>query len=396
MVAVDVIILHPRAAAGPSGAAAADPTTGPRAPRLSRALADARVTLAEHHRRGFLAAGAATARMVTDPPDGVPFGARLRAVLAEVPVGRGLVLLGSGAIPLATAVDRHAFLAAAVLAGRRALSNNRYSSDVLAVTADATTTLRAVPPEFPTDNALPRWLEEVAGTTVTDLRSRWRLGVDLDSPLDVLLVAQARGCPPAVRRLAVSWAGSPGDLDPLHGRLAAVRHVLGDPRAELIVAGRTSAATLGWLEHNARCRVRALVEERGLRASSRLAPAVEGTREPAGEQHPPRPQSPPRSVLGTLLDRDGPAALGARLAELGDAALIDTRVLLAHRLGGDESAWPSSEDRFASDLLLAHEVHDPWLATLSASAAQAPIPVMLGGHSLVGPGVRLVARQPAR
>lgn len=408
MVAVDVIILHPGAAAGPSRAAAVDPTTGPGAPRLSRALADARATLAEHHRRGFLAAGAATARIVTDPPDGVPFGARLRAVLAEVPVGRGLVLLGSGAIPLATAADRRAFLAAAALAGRRALSNNRYSSDVLAMTADAAATLRAVPPEFPTDNALPRWLEEPAGATVTDLRSRWRLGVDLDSPLDLLLVASADGCPPAVRRLVGSWAGSPGDaardlagdpLGDLHllpSRLAAVRVVLADSRAELIVAGRTSAATLGWLEHNARCRVRAFVEERGLRASSRLAQAAEGTRDPAGEQHPPRPQRPPRSVLGTLLDRDGPAALGARLAELGDAALIDTRVLLAHRLGVDESAWPSPEDRFASDLLLAHEVHDPWLATLTASAAQAPIPVMLGGHSLVGPGVRLVARQPAR
>lgn len=100
---------------------------------------------------------------------------------------------------------------------------------------------------------------------------------------------------------------------------------------------------------------------------------------------------PPRSLLGSILDRDGAAALGARLAELGDAALVDSRVLLAHRLGADESAWPPAEDRFAADLLLAGNVADPWLRELAGSAASAQIPVLLGGHSLVGPGIRLVA-----
>jgi len=72
-------------------------------------------------------------------------------------------------------------------------------------------------------------------------------------------------------------------------------------------------------------------------------------------------------------------------------------VLLAPRLGADETAWPSAEDRFASDLLLPERVVDPWLRELTASAAAAPIPIVLGGHTLVGPGVRLViARRSAR
>ena len=91
-----------------------------------------------------------------------------------------------------------------------------------------------------------------------------------------------------------------------------------------------------------------------------------------------------------VLDRDGPAALGARLAELGDGALVDSRVLLAHRLGADEAAWPRPEARFASDLLDPTAVDDPWLAALTAAAAGAPIPILLGGHSLVGPGIRLI------
>ena len=175
----------------------------------------------------------------------------------------------------------------------------------------------------------------------------------------------------ARERTGVSTAG------PLLEALAGVATVLGDRRAELVVAGRTSAATIRWLEVHARCRVRALVEERGLRAAD----------------GPIAGQRPPRSVLGQLLDRDGPRALAARLAELGDAALIDTRVLLAHRFGADELAWPDPEDRFASDLLEPEAVRDPWLRTLTESAAgsQSALPILLGGHSLIGPGVRLLA-----
>ena len=78
------------------------------------------------------------------------------------------------------------------------------------------------------------------------------------------------------------------------------------------------------------------------------------------------------------------------LSDGGEAAVIDSRVLLAHRLGPDEDLWPRPEDRFASDLLLPGSVVDPWLRALTTAAAEAPIPVLLGGHSLVGPGLRLL------
>ncbi|MGZ8528809.1 MAG: hypothetical protein ACXWWR_08435, partial [Candidatus Limnocylindrales bacterium] len=172
--------------------------------------------------------------------------------------------------------------------------------------------------------------------------------------------------------------------DRVRAALEGVREVMTDPRRELVIAGRTSAATLGWLERHARCRVRGLVEERGLRASSRLA-----LRAATGDAA--RPSRPARSVVGALLDRDGPGALGDRLGELGDAALVDSRVLLAHRLGADEGSWPAAESRYASDLLDPSTVTDPWLADLTTAAADGPIPIILGGHTLVGPGVRLIA-----
>jgi hypothetical protein len=107
-------------------------------------------------------------------------------------------------------------------------------------------------------------------------------------------------------------------------------------------------------------------------------------------------QRPARSSLGLLLDRDGPEAFGPRLAELADAALVDTRVLLAHRFGAEESGWPVAEDRYASDLLLPDRIDDPWLRDLTASARDATIPVVLGGHTLVGPGLRLAIRGDRR
>ena len=358
---VAVRILHP----------APDPASGP----LTRWVADARATLAGHHRRGFTAAGADDVEIVGGPPDDRPFGDRLRDLVADVGEG-GLIVLGSGSIPLATANDRRSLVAVAGGDARRALANNRYSADVVAISR--VETLPAVP-DLPGDNALPRWLEEVAGYQVDDLRRRWRLAIDIDGPLDLVLVGAAGG-------------GPAGDVALVESRIAAVRAVASDRRAEVLVSGRTSAATLAWLERYSAARTRAWVEERGLRAASRLAqgPGVVAGHADDDTAVARRPTRLPGSILGALLDRDGPGSLGDHLARFADAAIVDTRVLLAHRVGAEESAWPASEDRFASDLLLADRIADPWLRELTASAAAAPIPVLLGGHTLVGPGVRLV------
>lgn len=335
---------------------------------LERTLLDARALNAERLTRLFREAGAEDVQLSQDrgrePPDREgSFGARLRTELAGVGDG-GLVILGSGAIPLAALDDVRAFVEVAAAGGRRALANNRYSADVVAI--GDVEAVRSVP-DLPGDNALPRWLEEVARFDVSDLRSRWRLAMDLDSPLDVVLTGG---------RLDETI-----DASPVRRALEGLHAVAADRRAELVVAGRTSASTLAWLEASTAARVRALIEERGLRASS--PEALGGQRLPSARSR------PPRSVVGMLLDDRGPEALGASLAELGDGAVVDTRVLLAHRLGVDERRWPGAEDRFASDLLLPEGIRDAWLRDLTASAREASIPILLGGHSLMGPGIRL-------
>ena len=390
---------------------------------LVRALAEARHALAERQRAAFIAAGADEADVVAGPPDGLSFGERLQAELraragagpragampgavtepragaeraaepragaeraaepragaesragAQPAVG-GVIVKGAGSYPLATAADLRRFVEVAAGPAGHAIANNRYSADVVAVSRAAG--LAELPP-LPADNALPRWLEERAGVAVTDLRGRWRLGVDIDTPLDLILLRDpAAGGLRAASPLFREW--------PIDDRLTAISDVLSNRRAELLVAGRVSAATLTWLQRGVACRVRALVEERGLRAASRLALA--GGPEGGNTR-------PPRSVLGELLDtRDGPDALARTVARLADAAIIDTRVLLAHRNGSDESSWPSAEDRFRSDLLLPEFIVDPWLAAVTRSAADSPAPILLGGHTMVNGGLRMLAQR---
>jgi len=364
---------------------------------LVRALAEARRALAERQRAAFMAAGADAAEIVAGPPDRLTFGERLAAALrlrgTAVPgeTGRelprdargdgsgGLVVMGSGSIPLARPSDLRRFVEVAAGPDGHALTNNRYSGDVVAVSRAAD--LAGLPP-LPADNALPRWLDERAGVAVADLRRRWRLGVDVDSPLDLILLRD----PAARDRLATAPLLGEGLATALllGERLAALADVTSNRRAELLVAGRVSAGTLAWLERGVACRVRALVEERGLRAASTLAQS-----DGAGNSR------PPRSILGELLDRDGPESLAATVARLADAAIIDTRVLLAHRLGSNDGAWPEPEDRYASDLLLPGSIADPWLRALTASATTADPsgPILLGGHTLVNGGLRLLAER---
>lgn len=332
-------------------------------PPLTRLLAEVRGALAGRQ-AGLLAR--AGARPSIEPAGRGPFAAGLADRLAGEP---GAIVLGSGSVPLLRPADAARLVAAASSGARVARTNNRWSSDVLAVgDAPALVALLRTLPALDADNGLPRLLAE-AGVAVAELPGRERLALDIDTPLDVALVARVRGAPAVIREAAVA-----------HGlaipALEALRATVRDPRAELLVAGRSGSATLRRLERTLPCRVRFLAEERGLRAAGG-SPGAGGV-----------PARPPRTTIGRLLALRGPAALGAIVAELADAAILDTRVLLADRLGRDESSWPSAEDRFAADLLRADAIRDPWLRALTASAAGAPVPIVLGSHTLVGPGIR--------
>jgi hypothetical protein len=337
-------------------------------PPFTALLATARDRLVAHHTRHFMRAGAARVQVIPGrhdrDADAGGFGRRLATLVAEERPRHGLIILGSGAVPLLRRSDAERLVVAARRGRRYALTNNRYSSDVCAVSQPGALLALLDGPPMPSDNGLPRWLEADAGYHLQQLPGRRRLAMDLDTPLDLALLGLVRRAPKALRDLAREL--------PIPGH-SALRELASDPRRELLVMGRTNARTLRWLERHTRCRVRALIEERGLKASTSGANA-----------------RPPRSVLGRLLTVHGPESLADIVGELSDGAIIDTRVLLADRLGADEASWPSPEDRFASDLGRSDEIHDPWLAALTRSAARAPVPIMLAAHTLVGPGIRVL------
>jgi len=136
---------------------------------------------------------------------------------------------------------------------------------------------------------------------------------------------------------------------------------------ELLVCGRVSGEIWLHFEKNISCRTRLISEERGLVASGREA---------RGEA---------RSLLGFLFDAHRPRRAFEMLSELCTGALIDTRVLLAHR-----RLKPSAHDRFNADLFRPDRIRDPWLREFTQAAMDAPVPVILGGHSLVCGGLYLL------
>lgn len=101
----------------------------------------------------------------------------------------------------------------------------------------------------------------------------------------------------------------------------------------------------------------------------------------------------PRSILAALMERTSAADLIGELARIGDAVVLDTRVLMAARArSADAEAWPPEEERFASDFGDVRRIETPWLRELTEAAAGASVPFLFGGHALVSDGLRLIVR----
>jgi len=281
------------------------------------------------------------------------FGRRLAEVLRRHSLD-AVVYLGGGSLPLFTGTD---FAAVARTMERDSVlvTNNPFSSDMTAFRANgvALAAIEAVT----SDNALARALAEGAGLTVEGLPRTVATQLDIDGPTDLAVLHLTGLGGPRLRSYLQGL-----DLDLRRYRRTLPLFV--DPRAQVVVAGRVGSHAWRYLERETACRVRLFAEERGMQADGR---AQDGTA---------------RSLLGFFLEAVGIERFFATLTELGDAAFIDTRVLLAHlRLDA------SRADRFLSDLGRWQEIQEPFLREFTHAAVEAPIPVLLGGHSLVSGGL---------
>lgn len=281
------------------------------------------------------------------------FGRRLAELIARYGMER-CFYMGGGAGPLLPAASLAAITEELLAADRLLITNNFYSSDLVAFGPTAVLHDHPLPEN---DNELAWLLGEHAGLPVRELPRDGASQFDVDTPTDLLTLAVHPQTGPHTRAYLDGLALDTSALD------AALPLML-DRNATILVAGRVSSATWSYLERETACSTRVLSEERGMRASGRLA---------RGEV---------RSLLGYLLDTVGLAPFFQTLATMGQAVFLDNRAIWAHR-----GLWPTAADRFYSDLRQPSQITDPFVRALTEAAMAAPVPVIMGGHSLVAGGM---------
>jgi hypothetical protein len=289
-----------------------------------------------------------------DPPDNAfHFGQRLRA-LARKHQAERLFYIGGGSAALLQAEDMARIVDSLCSANRILITNNFYSTDFAAFTPLSALDVLD-PPAL--DNDLGWVLAQKACLPNESLPRNASTQLDVDTPTDLMALAPHPGVGAHTRAFLDSL-----ELDTSHVEHALQPLVKRD--AEVLVAGRVSAAVWQYLERETACRVRVFAEERGMRASGRQA------------------RGQVRSLMGYHYQQVGARGFFETLAELGQAVFLDSRVVFAH-LG----VWPPATDRFNSDLLRPNRIADGVVRQFTEAAMEAPVPVVLGGHSLVSGGL---------
>lgn len=281
------------------------------------------------------------------------FGHRLVAVIQRHAIERP-VYFSAGSVPLLSAQEFVGIAQALERSDEALVTNNLYSADLVAFSPASALDRIGLPAS---DNPLARLLHEQAGLAAQPLPRSVSSQFDIDSPADLRVLTLVGGAGPRLQRLLDSWR-----LD-----VALYRRVLPlfcESTHQILVAGRTGSQVWRYLERETACRVRFFAEERGMRAEGR---------EESGQA---------RSLVGFYLAKVGVERFLRTLADLADAAFLDSRVLLAH-----EGVQASRHDRFLSDLGCWEEIEEPFLRRLTEGASRAPIPTLLGGHTLLSGGL---------
>jgi hypothetical protein len=296
------------------------------------------------------------------------FGQRLASLIERYDL-EPVMYFGGGSAPLIDRVvsgmivgllDRAGDPSSQAIPSHIVLTNNLHSSDWAAISRiDA-----ALPVirQARRDNSLAWLLQESGEYDVRVLSGvRPATSMDLDTPSDLALIAHHPDLLPRLRQTV---------LDDRLSRIpvAALLKVASGEGNTLALIGRVSPLAWQALNKVTRCWTRVIAEERGMVASGR---------QERGEV---------RSVLVPWIRARGLPGFFADLGGMADAAIFDSRVLFAA-----EGIHPDASDRFASDLFWLDAIRNPWLRDFTQAAAEAPIPVILGGHSIVAGGLYALA-----
>lgn len=282
-------------------------------------------------------------------PDTFHFGGELKRLIIERRLKRVFYLSGAGC-PLITVAEMEEICEKLARGSNFLYANNIQSADIVAFTVPdnfVSANLQAM------DNSLAMTLRDECGMELELMPQTLGLLFDLDTPADVLILGAGPFGGPQARKILDSLA-----LD--YSRLERAKAVLGDSYRDVALVGRVGAPIIERLNALLKLRLRVFSEERGMKALGRLE---------RGEV---------RSLLGFLIEKAGLKQFFAYLAQVAHCAFIDSRVLFAHK--GHSF---SDRERFLSDLGHWEQIEHPWLKEFTRLAVRCPIPVLLGGHSLV-------------
>ena len=300
-----------------------------------------------------LAAQASADVTVEEDSGDFHFGERLRELVTRHDIERPFYL-GGGSGPLLSAESLAQMAKQLEDSDSIVLTNNRFSADLVAFTPGSALESIDLPA---TDNPLPGLLRNQAGLPVVELTRTTALTFDVDTPTDFMVLRLHPQCGSRARAFLTG-------LDVNDTRLREAMMLFTNPEAEVLIAGRVPSQLVAYMQTETACRERFIIEERGMQAAGRDRPGAV------------------RTILGYYFEAVGIPRFFEALSALGQAVFFDTRVLFYH-LG----LGPDDEDRFASDLGLWEQVKEPTVREITKAALQAPIPVVLGGHSLVAGGL---------
>ncbi len=277
------------------------------------------------------------------------FGRELQEALRRQKLSRVLCLSGAGC-PLITVEEIEMICHKLLKRENFVYTNNTQSVDIIAFTVP----LNFFTAELPAmDNSLALTLRDALGLQMELMPHSLGLLFDVDTPSDLLVLGAGPFAGPRTR-VALEDAG----LD--YGTLEEAKIILSAEYEDVALIGRVGAPIIGRLNALLKLRLRVFSEERGMKALGRID---------SGEVI---------SLLGLLLDHSGVERFFDYLARVARCAFIDSRVLIHHYKQN-----PPERDRFLSDLGHWEEIENPWLKGFTRLAKQCPIPVVLGGHSLV-------------
>ncbi len=252
---------------------------------------------------------------------------------------------------------------------RYIVANNAYSSDMFGISDSSC--LMGLNGNLPSsDNEFAMWFCMTFDADIVPLPSQMAFQFDVDTPVDALIMS-------TMEKSSIDTEGMLGFvknegllfiLNRMFTKIEMAKAVMKGPGGEFTLIGRVPPSSVSYLNSILKCRIRTFSEERGMRSFKR---------DVRGEA---------KSIFASYIKRCGIRNFVNDMSDVTGLAFVDTRVLLSS-LG----CRLSTEERFASDLLMTDCLKDELAYELADAFSTSSCNFICGGHCLVSWGVRSIA-----